>query len=252
MDDLKGYVGFITNFNKMKQSQMMDCFAYYFIGYLKKDRFAIIDIHNCFVKLSLPPYSNVRKYLADNSVRATGNGIQKYIKKNNDYTLNSQFSDQLKRLVNIDTPKVVISKTLRSLLPNLIKQSERNYLEEAINTFEVEAYRAAIIMVWLLTIDHLYEYILDDPTRISSFVTSLRAANNKTNIRSKDDFGEIKESMFLITSKNAGIISHDVWKILDVKLGIRNSCAHPSTVSVGKGKAYDVIEDLVNNVLLKY
>jgi len=43
-----------------------------------------------------------------------------------------------------------------------------------------------------------------------------------------------------------------VRKILDTKLGIRNSYAHPSTVKLPKSKALEFIEDLVNNVILKY
>ncbi|MGE4430825.1 MAG: hypothetical protein AB7E05_08815 [Sphingobium sp.] len=41
-------------------------------------------------------------------------------------------------------------------------------------------------------------------------------------------------------------------KILDQKLGTRNSCAHPSGVTVNKSKVIDFIEDLVDNVILKF
>jgi hypothetical protein len=252
MDKLEEFVGLIADFNKMKQSQMMDCFSYYFIGYLKREKFAIKDIHDCFVKLSIPPYSNVRQYLADNSEKPRGKGMQKFIKVRNDFTLTRQFIEQLENLIVTDKPKVEISNALRSLINKLPSESEKNYLEEAIKTFEVEAFRAAIIMVWLLTIDHLYEFILSDSNRITRFVTALRAANCKVSIHSKDDFGELKESIFLTACKSSGIISHDVWKILDVKLGIRNSFAHPSTVHLPKSKALEFIEDLITNVVLKY
>ena len=105
-------------------------------------------------------------------------------------------------------------------------------------------------MVWLLTIDHLYEYILNG--KISDFISALRRANISKSIHSKDDFGELKESQFIEICKSSGIISNDVRKILDTKLGIRNSFAHPSNIKLPKSKALEFIEDLVENVILKY
>jgi len=37
-----------------------------------------------------------------------------------------------------------------------------------------------------------------------------------------------------------------------VKLGVRNSYAHPSNVSLSPAKAADFITDLTDNVVLKY
>lgn len=105
-------------------------------------------------------------------------------------------------------------------------------------------------MVWLLTLDHLYEYILAN--KLSDFIIALRKMNNNKSIKTKDDFSDIKESTFIEACRGAGIISNDIRKILDTKLGIRNSFAHPSTVTLPKSKAFEFIEDLVDNVILKY
>ena len=71
-------------------------------------------------------------------------------------------------------------------------------------------------------------------------------------ITQRDDFTEMKESKFIEFCRSAHIISNDVRKILDQKLGTRNSCAHPSGVTVNKSKVIDFVEDLVDNVILKY
>lgn len=68
----------------------------------------------------------------------------------------------------------------------------------------------------------------------------------------QDDFAEIPEGKFIEFCRAAKIISNDVRKILDAKLGIRNTCAHPSGVTISEAKAIDVIDDLVKNVILKY
>jgi hypothetical protein len=88
--------------------------------------------------------------------------------------------------------------------------------------------------------------------KISDFVTALRRANINKSVHTKDDFGELKESQFIEICKSAGIISNDVRKILDAKLGIRNSFAHPSNIKLPKSKALEFIEDLIENVILKY
>lgn len=62
----------------------------------------------------------------------------------------------------------------------------------------------------------------------------------------------MKESKFIDLCRVAKIISNDVRKILDQKLGTRNSSAHPSGVTINKSKVIDFVEDLVDNVVLKY
>lgn len=157
---------------------------------------------------------------------------------------------ELTKEIVLDSHKTEINNVLRDLLTKISNPSEKIFLEEAIKTYEVEAYRASIIMVWLLTLDHLFEYILAN--KHQDFIVALRKANNKKSIHSKDDFGDIKESQFIEICRSAGIISNDVRKILDAKLGIRNSFAHPSTIILPESKALEFIEDLVINVILKY
>lgn len=67
-----------------------------------------------------------------------------------------------------------------------------------------------------------------------------------------DDFSDIPEGIFIELTRAAGIISNDVRKILDTKLGIRNTSAHPSGVKISQVKATEFIMDLVENVILKY
>jgi hypothetical protein len=73
-----------------------------------------------------------------------------------------------------------------------------------------------------------------------------------TRIRTRDDFTEIPEGKFIELLRSAGIISNDVRKILDEKLGTRNSSAHPSGVSIKPSKVIEFVDDLVENVVLKY
>ncbi|TWW02228.1 hypothetical protein FEF09_03495 [Chitinophaga pinensis] len=140
------------------------------------------------------------------------------------------------------------------MLPKLTNDSEKSFLIDAIKSFEAEAFRAAIVMIWLLTLDHIYEFILNN--KLTDFNTELAKVTDKrvkvTIISNKDDFGDIPEGKFIELCRSARIISNDVRKILDEKLGIRNSAAHPSNIVIGKSKALAVIEDLVNILFLNY
>ncbi|HEX7415192.1 MAG TPA: hypothetical protein VF411_14195, partial [Bacteroidia bacterium] len=66
------------------------------------------------------------------------------------------------------------------------------------------------------------------------------------------DFNEIPENKFIEFCRTAKVISNDIRKILDTKLGIRNTFAHPSNIKVGESKAIEFIEDLISNVIIKF
>ena len=102
--------------------------------------------------------------------------------------------------------------------------------------------------------DHLFRYVLKK--KLCEFNAALAKNTDKrvkiTKISNCDDFGEIPESKFIEFCRSAKVISNDVRKILDQKLGIRNSSAHPSGVQIHRSKVIDFVEDLVSNVVLKY
>ncbi|ESX22800.1 hypothetical protein X767_16725 [Mesorhizobium sp. LSJC264A00] len=130
----------------------------------------------------------------------------------------------------------------------------KKFLGEALDCFGVDAHRATMIMMWLLTLDHLFEFIL--AKHLPAFNAVLAKNTDRrvriTSVAARDDFAEIPEGKFIEFCRSAGIISNDARKILDDKLGTRNSAAHPSTISFTRAKVVDFAEDLFNNVMLKY
>lgn len=246
---LEDYVKTIKDFSTLSSAELIDYFAYYLLVFKNQESIKAKEIELCFSELSIPAYSNIPSYLSVKSKKIKGS--QKYIKnKDKTYCISRNSSDEISKNIILDIPKVEMSNALRDIAQRLTNKSEKVFLEEAIKTFEIEAYRASIIMVWLLTIDHLYEYILAN--KLSEFVIALKKVNKNKSISTKDDFADLKESQLIEVCRSAGIISNDVKKILDTKLGIRNSFAHPSTIILRKSKALEFIEDLIENVVLKY
>ena len=107
-------------------------------------------------------------------------------------------------------------------------------------------------MVWVLTMDHLQKYTFG--SKLTEFNAAIGAHPDKKMelIVAYDDFAELKESRVIELMRSAGIISSDVRKILDEKLGIRNSAGHPSGITFSGHKTTEFALDLIENVLLKF
>ncbi|WP_316863185.1 hypothetical protein [uncultured Cohaesibacter sp.] len=109
-------------------------------------------------------------------------------------------------------------------------------------------------MAWILAVNHLFDYILRH--KLAEFNKVLAKNTDKrvkvTVIKQRNDFSEIPEGKFIEFCRSAGVISNDVRKILDQKLGTQNTSAHPSGVKIMRSKVIDFVEDLVENVVLKY
>jgi hypothetical protein len=123
-------------------------------------------------------------------------------------------------------PKSKVSKELRGILFKIPPSAKRKFLEEAINCYEVGACRASIIMTWILIMDTLQEYILAEKLNEFNSALSRQQGLRINRITSIDDFTELNEAKFIEICRSATIITHDIRKILDEKLGFRNSCAH--------------------------
>lgn len=253
INSLEDFIAKVNNFDILSASEKCDFFAYFLTEFKGAESIKPKDIEDCFVELKIPKYSNVSQYLRLNSKR-NRNKTQKFIKDKNGYHIERQTKREIRENINIHKPFIETNKTLRDLLPHINTDSEKVFLKEAISAFEVTAFRASVIMVWLLTLDHLFEYILS--SKLAEFNAELAKVTDKrvkvSVINSKDDFSDIPENKFIEICRAARIISNDVRKILDEKLGIRNSAAHPSNIILIPSKAFSFIEDLVSNVILKY
>jgi hypothetical protein len=253
MGQLEEFIKKIDKFETFPSSLQCDYFLYYLTEVVKKDDVAAKDIELCFSSLKLHKYSNIPVYLKQNSVKKGGKK-PKFLKLGNGFQLERQKIIELRSTVFEDKHFTETENTLRTLLDKITNHSEKEFLLEAIKCFEVEAFRASMILVWLLTIDHLYEFILLN--KVGDFNAELMKVTDKrikvSMIVSKDGFADIPEGKFIELCRASQIITNDIRKILDTKLGIRNSIAHPSTITIGRGKAFEFIEDLVHNVILKF
>lgn len=242
----------IPNLGSKTSAELIPYFVYFLTVIQEEAGATAIGVARCFELLRITPYSNIGTYFSRSSKRGKS---QKFLKsKGGGYQLTRSMQLEVQKSLNTGPAKIETSLLLRGLLTKFVNHDEQGFLQEAIDCYEIGARRAAIILTWLLALHHLQSYTLKH--RLSDFNAALAKNTDKrikvTSISKYDDFSEIPEGKFIELLRGAGIISNDVRKILDVKLGVRNSSAHPASVSISEVKATDFIIDLVNNVVLKY
>ena len=224
-------------------------FAYFLTEELGEKAATAKSIDDCFRACDLRVPSRTARYLSENAGKGT-----KFVKTDGGYRLERSFRDSLKSELGVESIVKETSAELRALEAKVPNDSKRTFLSETIDCFEIGAYRATIVMCWLLTIDHLQEHVLKH--HMTEFNAALARVTDKrvrvSRVSTRDDFGDMPENKFIELLRSAGLVSNDVRKILDEKLGTRNSCAHPSGVTIKRSKVIDFVDDLVENVLLKY
>lgn len=236
-----------------KSAEIID-FLVYFLTVVEKEEFATpAGVERCFEMARLEKYSNIPYYLSRNSKRQKNKAPQ-FSKGKNGYNLLRFRELEIQKELHTGPAKQETSHLLRGLLEGLTDIQEKSFLQEAIDCYEIGARRATIVLVWILAVHHLTSYIY--AKELTAFNIELAKNKDKrvkvTAIKQFDDFADIPEGKLIELARAAQIISNDVRKILDTKLGIRNSSGHPSSVSISEVKATDFVIDLVTNVLIKY
>lgn len=148
-----------------------------------------------------------------------------------------------------------VRKQLAELPGKVVNVEERSFLKEAIDCHRCGAFRAAITMTWNLAYDHLCHYVLKHELTKFNAAWPKRFAKEHAKCRiaaivKREDFSELKESDVIEIARSGAVVTADMYKVLDQKLGTRNSAAHPSNVVFTQIEAEEFISNLVNNVVL--
>jgi len=247
-DAINRFYNSIEDAASQSQSALVELFMYYLTVEAGQDYAVPKEVGDCFAKCDLVIPKNVGARLSEGlKTKPT-----KYIKVNDGYKLQRHMREAISKKLGAEHITVQTSATLRGLEHLVPEGAGKEFLKETIDCFETGANRATITMTWIFAIDHLFAHILKH--KLAEFNASLSKDKGVKliAIAQRDDFTEIKESKFIELCRAAKIISNDVRKILETCLGVRNSCAHPSGVTVTNSKVIAFVEDLTNNVVLKY
>ena len=240
------------SFSKWSHADRIRFLAWFLHYHQKRERFSSGDIGKCYEELSMAQPSSISPFLAGMEKKKP----KQLLRDKGGYYLEHSLWEKMTAKYGQRKITVQVTKMLMDLPAKVPDVAEREFLDEALICYRNGAFRAAIVMTWNLAFDHLLNFILKH--HLARFNTQWPISYAKQHakarvsaISSRDDFGELKESEILTVCKSATIITADLHKILDEKLGKRNTAAHPSTIGVSQIQAEGVIDDLVNNVVLK-
>jgi hypothetical protein len=232
----------------LSERDLVGYFLYYLTLEAGQEFGTATAINECFIACDLTPPTRTARYLSE------GVQTKKYVKAIRGYKLQRHHRDELATRLGAERIVVQASAELRRLEHSVNPGSAREFLKETIDCFQAGANRATVVMCWILVLDHLIDYTVQH--HLPAFNLVLAANKDKrikvSSITTRDDFAEIPEGRLIELLRSANVISSDVRKILDTKLGTRNSSAHPSGVVIKRTKVIDFVEDLLENVVLKY
>jgi hypothetical protein len=103
-------------------------------------------------------------------------------------------------------------------------------------------------MAWNLAYSDMVDRIY--ASGLEKFNSQVGTHNFKRKIVDRSDFSDLKESDVIKISRAAKLISGETLKLLEEKLGTRNSAAHPSGKVITVVSAEEVIVDLLENIVL--
>jgi hypothetical protein len=240
-DELRNIVRTIPNFRSLSGFLKVHFFGWFIQRFHQKEEFTEEDIRRCFQLLDSP----LAMYLPVIPESAT------IIKTQTGYHLDWQTLEKLDTDFGESRTAKEVHHLLEELPHKITLVKEQNYLEETLTCYSHGAYRAAIVMCWNLVFSHLRNFILEEPSRLTTFNQKLFSANPKvTSISTYDDFLRLKESQVLEVCNTARIVSKNQYTILKEKLDRRNMAAHPSNIKILQLDVEHYILDCVNNVLL--
>lgn len=236
---------------EVRVSLLPDFFVYHLTVEMGHPAAPVAAVRACYVACDLRPPSWLTSHLSS--------GVKEglFIRTDGGYRLDARHRETIAKMLDI-TPAAPTqaSKSLLSLEATVPVGAKRDFLHETITCYQAGANRAAVVMCWNLALHHLQDHVLSDQARTAAFNAAL-ALNTDTRVKIKvvamqDDFTEMAESKFLLFCRQAKLISGSMFNKLEARLDERNAAAHPSGVKVGPNVAQAYIEDLVDNVVLKY
>ena len=248
MEGASRFYNSIEDAASLTDKDLVGFFVYYLTIEAGEDSASAKMVNDCFIACDLTPPARTAAHLSE------GVGSHRFVKAAPGYKLHRHYREELLQKIGKERVVAQTSRELRQLEARLQPGSTKDFLKETIDCFEVGANRATIVMCWILTLDHLIDYVLTH--HMKAFSAVLSANNDKRvklkSVTARDDFGDIPEGKLIEFFRASNVISNDVRKILEEKLGIRNSSAHPSAIAIKRSKVVEFVDDLVENVILKY
>jgi hypothetical protein len=150
-------------------------------------------------------------------------------------------------VTKVNPAAVQVATDLRALLKKVNDDETRAFVDEAVQCYELEFYRSAIVMSWLAAVHVLKQEV--HQKHLAAFNAEARRVDAKWKpARTTDDIGLMKENEFLDRIVAISVIGKNVKDELQKCLKLRNACGHPSSLKVSTNATASHLEILLLNV----
>ncbi|HVJ33778.1 MAG TPA: hypothetical protein VND94_11725 [Terriglobia bacterium] len=233
-----------------RETDLADFFVYHITIELKNEAAKVQGVRACYEACDLFAPS----WLASHFSNVLKSVPRRFVKTSVGYRLENRRREQIADLIGEVSNDKQESHHLNRLEKLIPVGPKRDFLNETVNCYGIGANRAAIVMCWNLALHHLQEYVLAHD--LAAFNKALALNTDKrvkiSQVTKRDDFTEMPEGKFLEFCRTARIMTSGMFKKMEHRLDERNSAAHPSGVVIPRSLTESYIEDLVENVVLKF
>lgn len=249
--ELREFIALVPGFAALSHPDKIIHFAWYLHNDGQQATFSQAEIRACYKDRNMEPPN-----LSDSFARLLARKPKVILAEKSGYKLEHSTREKMNEKYGMHETTIALSRLLRELPGKISDDAEQLFLSEAIICYHSRAFRAAIVMVWNLTYDHLLNWILADAGRLAAFKAHIagRVGPKKAasiTIAKREDFEELKETETLDICGSAGLFSSaNIKKILDMQLTKRNMAAHPTLQIIGAPEAEESISTLIQNVVL--
>lgn len=140
-----------------------------------------------------------------------------------------------------------VASSVRQYLRKITDENTKRFLEEAIECYEQNHYRAAVVLSWAGAVSALQQHVMQHHLVNFNIEAKSRLPAWKT-AKTPDDLSLMKDTEFLTVLEKISVIGKNVKKELGNCLDLRNACGHPSSLQLGPARVLAHLELLILNV----
>ena len=247
---IEQFAGGVDGFALLPPREQNEWIMYYLTEIAGAAAVTSTQIADARDELSLEPYRTAAD-LSERSKKRKG-VLPIFCKLSKGYKLHrasvDKLASQLSRGRSSSAQK--ITSILLKTLAKISGHSREPYLAEAVGCFEHGFYRAAIVLAWATAYDTFRHWVFDG--HLDKFNAISGTWKKAVAVIDIDDFESLTERVVIDTAKQAGIVKKEAHKTLVALLDKRNSVAHPTGKLVTPASADAYLEEIIDEVLLKY
>ena len=218
---------FMRAFRSDTHARQVLAIGYYLEVYEGKQSFEVGDIRRGYVSAKLSPSSNISVEIRLNIQRD-----HMFSPQRGTYALTQDGLDTIRAELPADEAAKIeesISEKLRTDVLTIVDVDEREYIDEALICLGVGAYRGAILMGWVATMNNVYRKM--EQVGFQKFHDACEQFMKKARpVRRRTDLEYYRDSDVLMAAERIGFFDRNVRAALEKQLDVRNRCGHPGQV----------------------